>query len=1043
MPYVLHATLARDVVFLWLERPPDLAELNKHLRGEWASAKEPSYALSTNTTPTYPFQPLSAKRDEVEGIFRRLLTAAGVFFPPELASAPLWLPTYKQCPLPAKLIDGGQPPTHLTPRLHAWTVIGQYITMVDAALFFLAIPSLWENFADIEMGYDLAFWASLAQYAAVLLAGGRVLPTTRLAPQGNITAAWEPILDQKEQLRCAMFARHMPLVCRAAQHLHSDGALLPAEDACEAILRGMVDGQMRICLQARSANDGQPTRLSSPYQLWLQALQATNPALPLPSAAAMKWHLHLAEWRARAEMVRELPVRLVWQVYEPSTEEDETWTLSPFLEDVTDPSSRFPLSAISEIASELPSGFKTISATRCREILRYALAYSPMLHGRIDCDALTSATCTTDELLTFLRDEAPTLIAAGFGVYFPTWWEEATQRRTLTVSGAIRQPTGEEATLTYDALLEVDWQLALGDETITLRELETLAALKSPLVRWRGRWARLDQQALQHGLALIRRRRKTTFTQMLQIFLDQERTPVPGVQEEWISQGSIDELMGYLRGHQKIKELPPPPGLNATLRPYQQRGVNWLFFLTEHGLSPLLADSMGLGKTVQALALLQYQRARPNSGPFLVVTTTSSVTNWQQEAQRFCNLNPLIHHGQRRHREDLWQAALRHELVVTSYQVLLRDVELLRQIPWQGVILDEAHQVKNHGTKQARAARALNARYRLALTGTPVENSALDIHAIESFLNPGLLGSQEAFRQRFILPMQRDDDDAKHELQQLLAPFILRRLKTDPEIAPELPPKIEEIEYCTLTTEQAGIYAGILQHMEETLADTDPFKRQGAVFRLIQRLKQCCNHPAHYLKERSPLPRRSGKLLRLEELLADALAEDQRILVFTQFADWGKTLQPYLAERFGEEVLFFAGHSTRKQRAEMVERFEHEEQGPRIFLISLKAGGNALNLVRASTVIHYDRWWTKAAEDQATDRAHRIGQTKTVHVHTLVCAGTLEQRIADLIDGKQRLADDIIVSNEHDLEKLSIDQLRDLLALQQDSLAAFEPMYLE
>jgi SNF2 family DNA or RNA helicase len=484
-------------------------------------------------------------------------------------------------------------------------------------------------------------------------------------------------------------------------------------------------------------------------------------------------------------------------------------------------------------------------------------------------------------------------------------------------------------------------------------------------------------------------------------------------------------------------ELPPPAGLDATLRPYQIRGYSWLAFLRRWGLGACLADDMGLGKTLQTLALLVRDREEGVTRPVLLVCPMSVVGNWSREAARFAPQLPLmIHHGPTRAKTKaaLKKAAAKVAVVLTSYGLLTRDRELFEPLSWSGVILDEAQTIKNPNTKTAQAARAITSDYRVALTGTPVENHVGDLWALGQFLNPGLLGTAAAFRRDFFTPIQRHGDQAAAErLKKLTGPFLLRRLKTDPTVIRDLPAKIETTEFCTLTREQATLYAAVVNELGEAISGAEGIQRKGLVLAALSKLKQVCNHPAQFLGDRSAIPNRSGKLTRLTQMLEELLDAGDKALVFTQFTEMGDIIRRHLQETFGREVLFLHGGTSRKQRDEMVERFQ-SAAGPPVFLLSLKAGGTGLNLTAATHVFHFDRWWNPAVEAQATDRAFRIGQRRTVQVHPFVCSGTLEEKIDEMLARKREIAAAVVGTGEAWLTELGDEQLREVLTLRPDAV---------
>jgi SNF2 family DNA or RNA helicase len=466
------------------------------------------------------------------------------------------------------------------------------------------------------------------------------------------------------------------------------------------------------------------------------------------------------------------------------------------------------------------------------------------------------------------------------------------------------------------------------------------------------------------------------------------------------------------------------------------RGYSWLDFLRHWGLGACLADDMGLGKTVQTLALLAREWA-VEPRPSLLICPMSVVGNWQKEAARFTPQLPvLVHHGGQRTKGAAFQkAAAAHALVLSSYGLLHRDFDLLKKVSWSGVILDEAQNIKNPVTKQAQAARGLQASYRIALTGTPVENHVGDLWSISEFLNPGFLGSQAAFRRDFFIPIQADrDPQATARLKRLTGPFVLRRLKTDKAIIADLPDKLEMKVFCNLTREQASLYSAVVEEAGRALEGAEGIQRKGLVLATLSKLKQVCNHPAHFLGDNSAIPGRSGKLMRLTEMLEEVLEAGDRALVFTQFTEMGGIIRRHLQETFGQEVLFLHGAVVKKQRDQMVERFQAAGEGPRIFLLSLKAGGTGLNLTAANHVFHFDRWWNPAVENQATDRAFRIGQTRSVQVHKFLCVGTLEEKIDEMIERKREVAVQTVGAGENWLTELSTEELKDLFALRREAL---------
>jgi len=648
-------------------------------------------------------------------------------------------------------------------------------------------------------------------------------------------------------------------------------------------------------------------------------------------------------------------------------------------------------------------------------------------------------TLDTSNAHRFLTEEAAALEQAGFGVMLPAWWTRKGTKTKLAVRANVKSPKMQGSGLSLESLVQFNWEVALGDQKLTLRELEALANLKTPLVRVRGQWVELNAAEIQAAIEFWRKQAagEATIRDVVQMALG-AKDGVSGFEFQGVTAtGWIKEFLEQLDGQAAFDELPPPQSLLGTLRPYQVRGYSWLAFLKQWGLGACLADDMGLGKTIQTLALVQRDWETNGKGQVLLVCPTSVVNNWQKEATRFTpELPVLVHHGVGRKKGETFKKEVqRHAIVICSYGLLHRDIKLLQDVKWSGVVLDEAQNIKNPETRQAKAARSLSADYRISLTGTPVENNVGDLWAIMDFLNPGFLGTQTEFKRNFFLPIQaRRDPDVAQRLKRVTGPFILRRLKTDKSIISDLPEKLEMKVFCTLTREQASLYAAVLKETEKTLKEASGIQRRGLIFSTLSKLKQVCNHPAQFLGDNSSIPDRSGKLARLDEMLEEILEVGDRTLVFSQFAEMGEILRRHLQETFGCEVLFLHGGVPRRQRDSMVERFESGAAGPPIFILSLKAGGTGLNLTRANHVFHFDRWWNPAVENQATDRAFRIGQTRNVQVHKFICAGTLEERIDEMIEGKKEVAEKVIGTGEGWLTELSNQELREIFALRQGAV---------
>jgi SNF2 family DNA or RNA helicase len=724
----------------------------------------------------------------------------------------------------------------------------------------------------------------------------------------------------------------------------------------------------------------------------------------------------------------------------------ETWRLGYFLQAPDDPSLLLPARDIWR-ASGTPTGWmdRTYGEPQdvlLRELARAGRVFRP-IERSLDSPKPEGSRFDTPGAWEFLSQAALILGETGFGLVLPSELSPSGQRRLrlrMRVGGSGPSAAGlvEGRGLSLDAMLEFRWEAAIGDHTLDRKEFARLIALKRPLVQWRGQWVVLDPREIREVSRLLGEGGGRLSTRdALQAALG-ETMPREGSRPpvDIVAEGPLASLVDRLRD--RADPLLPPEDLVGELRPYQARGLGWLGTLAAVGLGGCLADDMGLGKTVQTIAfLLARRQAQPEDGrPALVVCPMSVVGNWERELARFGPTLPVLrHHGAGRFRtSDALAEAPPHAVVVTTYGTLRRDRAVLRDVNWAVAILDEAQNIKNSAAQQAIAARALRASHRFTLTGTPVENRLTELWSILEFCVPGYLGPLEAFRRRYAVPIERyRDEGAAERLRRLVRPFVLRRLKSDPTIAADLPPKQEMSVVCTLTREQATLYQATTEEVMAKIERSEGIERRGLVLALITALKQICNHPAQYLHQRGPLPGRSGKLARVTEMLEEMLSTGDRVLVFTQFKEMGDRLVAHLQHTLGTEVPFLHGGVTRAHRDEMVRRFQEDPQAPPIFVLSLRAGGTGLNLMRATRVVHYDRWWNPAVEDQATDRAHRIGQDRVVQVHRLLAAGTIEEKIDRMLEDKRALADRIVGAGETWITEMPDAELRELVALSSDA----------
>ncbi|MFD3543584.1 SNF2-related protein [Streptomyces sp. NPDC058662] len=661
--------------------------------------------------------------------------------------------------------------------------------------------------------------------------------------------------------------------------------------------------------------------------------------------------------------------------------------------------------------------------------LRRAARVWPPLLRLLDQPAPDVLALSDPELEDLLGRAATRLAEAGVPVHWPRELARSLSATAVVRSTAPGSATDGTAFFDADHLFAFSWELALGGDRLTPGEMDALAEAHRPVVRLRDQWVRVDPE-------LVRRARKRELglldaVDALATVLS-GTAEVDGQQVEAVPVGALAALRERLTG--ELAPLPPPPALKATLRDYQARGLAWLDLMTSLGLGGCLADDMGLGKTVTLIAL-HLHRDRPE--PTLVVCPASLLGNWQREIERFAPGTPVRRfHGGSRSTEDLTSCA--GGFVLTTYGTMRASAPLLAEQRWGMVVADEAQHVKNPHSATAKALRTLPAPARVALTGTPVENNLSELWALLDWTTPGLLGPLTSFRARHARPVEhQQEEDGGNEaavarLAALVRPFLLRRKKSDPGIAPELPPKTETDHPVSLTREQASLYQAAVDEAMAVIESSEGMERRGMIMKLLASLKQICNHPAQYLKEvpsevgPARIAHRSGKLALLDELLDTILAEGGSVLVFTQYVTMARLIERHLADRGIAHQLLHGGTPVAR-REELVDRFQAGEVP--VFLLSLKAAGTGLNLTRAGHVVHFDRWWNPAVEEQATDRAYRIGQTQPVQVHRIIAEGTVEDRIAEMLETKRALADAVLGSGESALTELTDRELADLVSL--------------
>ncbi|MDF3128730.1 DEAD/DEAH box helicase [Kiritimatiellaeota bacterium B1221] len=1042
---ILHASYADHQLHIWGEKPVDDLEGASKNRGKKTPALFP-YDAGEDTL----------KEILCETLFDRSIRRQE----PEMRT--VWLPTSGSTAIASSPLLSKNPVAHRDVTFQPWKVTTLTLPLEGTIGFLAAFVGKELLSSGVMGGNDLTFWTRVMRFSGGLVARQEYLPGLEKTAAGEMEALWEPIFLGSDLDYLNELIEAMPHACGCMQKIGAETEmpqLYPAT-MVKGLITQIVDYLARYSIFTQQQSSWPKSFLEDPgtefdsmHDHWLNALVTEEPMLPDEKEDLEELFRQVRQWRKPISLSTNTPFRLCLKLEEPprlkegQDSANAKWKVVFYLQSYNDPELLIPSEHVwSPTAAE--ASVLNSDLFDAKEFLLSSLGMASTICPRIEeslhQDAPVGYPLDTDGAYEFLTDRVLALEQAGFGAITPGWWTHQGSKQRLGTKAILKGTnTGKKAkkgtTFSLDHVLEFDWQVTLGGEKVSRKELESLAKSQVPLVQMRGHWIQLGEKEIERAMSLTssEHKAKASLRDVVQMALGSAKSPEEFKFDGIEASGWVEDFLKQLDGSSTFEELPVPDGFKGDLRPYQLRGYSWLAFLKQWGLGACLADDMGLGKTIQALTLIQQDWENGNRKPYLIICPTSLTGNWQKEAAKFTpDLPTLVHHGVNRNKGAAFKKdAEKYSIIISSYSLLHRDIEILKTIDWAGTILDEAQNIKNPKTKQARSARAIKSEYRVALTGTPIENNVGDLWSIMEFLNQGFLGTQADFKKNFLLPIQANRDvDVIDRLKKLSGPFILRRLKSDKTIIKDLPGKMEMKVYCNLTKEQAALYQNLVNDVETALESTDGIQRKGLVLATLTKLKQICNHPAQYLSEKKNYMERSGKLARLTEMLEEIIEVDERALIFTQFVEMGKIMQQHLQETFGREVIFLHGGSPKKARDQMVERFQEDPNGPHIFVLSLKAGGTGLNLTRANHVFHYDRWWNPAVEDQATDRVYRIGQTKNVQIHKFLCTGTLEERIDEMIDHKKGVADSIVGSDEGWLTELSTDDLRNLFQLQKDAI---------
>ena len=938
-------------------------------------------------------------------------------------------------------------------QLIAWQIEGIKFHVNDTLNILSQLPLGLTNNNENVIGDNLKFWTHIYRWSLDLLTRGKYLPGT-VQKENNFYGQWEPLLDSLiDQQRFSKFLQTMPNSCVANHNLiesESSTSLLKQNTILD-FLSTVIDQQVRQFFDVAITPN-------SFIQKWLDSLQQNLPKFEASEVEINGLNNALNNWTSSLDEYiissnnKQLGInqfRVCFQLETPAKNskklEQSNWRLHYYLQALDDPIFLISANVIwSNPVTRLIWDNRTINQPQ--ETLLKGLGLASRLYYVVENSLQENqpSFCELDpiQVYEFLRSIAHILKDNGLGVILPPSLEKGVEEKRLGISLTAEVKSQKGQRLSLQSLLTYKLNLAVGDTTISKKDFEKLLAQKSPLVAIKGEWIALQPADVKAAQQIINKSYdplELSVEDALRFSTGVSSTVAKLPITNFEAKGELATLINTINNNESIPIIENFRGFKGQLRPYQKRGVGWLSFLEKWGLGACLADDMGLGKTPQLIGfLLQLKSEERLDQPTLVVCPTSVLNNWEREVQKFApTLSTLIHHGDQRSKGKAFVKAVKQKnIIITSYSLIYRDIKSFEQVEWQGIVLDEAQNIKNPQAKQSQAVRKLSTQFRIALTGTPVENRLTELWSILDFLNPGFLGTQQFFRRRFATPIEKyGDKESLQIMRSLVRPFILRRLKTDKTIIQDLPEKQEMTVFCGLSSEQAQLYQQLVDNSLADIEEKTGIERKGLILSLLLKLKQICNHPAHFLKQKSlKKAEESGKLLRLEERLEELIEEGDHALIFTQFSEWGKLLQPYVQKKFQQDVLFLYGATRRVQRQEMIDRFQHDPNGPRIFILSLKAGGTRLNLTRANHVFHIDRWWNPAVENQATDRAFRLGQKRNVQVHKFVCTGTLEEKINEMLESKQKLAEQTVDTGEQWLTELDTDQLRNLLLLDRDNI---------